>query len=305
MQRTYAISDNRLVETTDGAGPIRVFIAPDEAERRLLVDSYKLDEHTLSSALDQDELARVEFEPEHAALIFKRPRNYSGHDGVMFKVASCGAYLFRDQLIIVQSDDLALFEGRQFTRVSTLPEVMLKLLYRSIFHFLEHLKIINTISGELEQKINEAMENRYLINLFGLEKSLVYYVSSINSNGMLLEKLRLNSQKFGFTPEELEFLDDTIIENTQCYKQADIYSSILAGLMDARVSIVSNNLNVLMKTLNIITIGIMVPTLVVSIFSMNVTLPILQGHPASFWAIIVLAGASVGAFMVLWRRKKW
>jgi magnesium transporter len=305
MQRTYAISDSRLVETTDGTGPIRVFIAPDEAERRLLVDSYKLDEHTLSSALDPDELSRLEFEPEHAALIFKRPRNYSGHDGVMFKVASCGAYLFRDQLIIVQADDLSLFEGRQFTRVSTLPEVMLKLLYRSIFHFLEHLKIINTISGELEQKINEAMENRYLINLFGLEKSLVYYVSSINSNGMLLDKLKLNAQKLGLTPEEIEFLDDTIIENTQCYKQADIYSSILAGLMDARVSIVSNNLNVLMKTLNIITIGIMVPTLVVSIFSMNVTLPILQGHPGSFWAIIIMAGASVGAFLVLWRRKKW
>ena len=176
---------------------------------------------------------------------------------------------------------------------------------RSIFHFLEHLKIINTISTELEQKINQAMENRQLINLFGLEKSLVYYVASINSNGTVIEKLKLNSAKIGFTPEEVEFLDDIIIENAQCNKQAEIYPNILAGLMDARVSIVSNNLNLLIKTLNIITIAIMVPTLVVSIFSMNVKLPISESHPLTFWVIMGMAAASLATFMYLWWRKKW
>ena len=303
MLRTYCIRDNRVVEAPEG--PISVYIAPDEAERRFLVDSCRLDEHTLSSALDPDELARLEFEPEHTAVIFKRPRNYSGADGVLFKVASCGAYLFRDRLVVVQAEDLPLFEGRQFLRVATLPEIMLKLVYRSIFHFLEHLKIINSISAELEQKINEAMENKYLINLFGLEKSLVYYVSSINSNGTVIDKLKLNAGKIGFSPEEIEFLDDIVVENSQCAKQAEIYSNILAGLMDARVSIVSNNLNVLIKFLNIITIGIMVPTLVVSIFSMNVRLPLWAEHPASFWIVMGLALASVFGFLLLWRTKKW
>jgi magnesium transporter len=176
---------------------------------------------------------------------------------------------------------------------------------RSIFHFLEHLKIINTISTELEQKINQAMENRQLINLFGLEKSLVYYVASINSNGTVIDKLKLNSGKIGFSPEEGEFLDDIIIENSQCNKQAEIYSNILAGLMDARVSIVSNNLNVLIKTLNIITLAIMVPTLVVSIFSMNVKLPISETHPMAFWAIMGIAVAALAFFMYFWWRKKW
>jgi len=103
----------------------------------------------------------------------------------------------------------------------------------------------------------------------------------------------------------VEFLDDIIIENSQCNKQAEIYSNILAGLMDARVSIVSNNLNVLIKTLNIITIGIMVPTLVVSIFSMNVKLPISDAHPLAFWAIMGIAGAALAIFMYFWWRKKW
>ena len=303
MLRTYCIRDNRVVEAPEG--PISVYVAPDEAERRFLVDSCRVDEHTLASALDPDELARLEFEPDHVAVIFKRPRNYSSRDGVMFKVTSCGVFMFRDRLIIVQTEDLPLFEGKQFLRIAALPEILLKLINRSIFHFLEHLKVINSISSELEQKINQAMENRQLINLFGLEKSLVYYVASINSNGTVIEKLKLNSGKIGFTPEEVEFLDDIIIENSQCAKQAEIYSNILAGLMDARVSIVSNNLNVLIKTLNIITIGIMVPTLVVSIFSMNVKLPISEGHPLAFWTIMGIAGAALAIFMYFWWRKKW
>jgi magnesium transporter len=303
MLRTYVIRDSRVVENP--GGPISVYLAPDEAERRFLVESCRIDEHTLASALDPDELARLEFEPDHVALIFKRPRNYSGKDGVMFKVASCGVFLFRDKLIVVQAEDLPLFEGKQFLRIASLPEILLKMINRSIFHFLEHLRIINTISTELEQKINQAMENRQLINLFGLEKSLVYYVASLNSNGTVIDKLKLNSAKIGFTPEEVEFLDDIIIENSQCNKQAEIYSNILAGLMDARVSIVSNNLNLLIKTLNIITIAIMVPTLVVSIFSMNVKLPITEDHPLAFWTIMGMAGAALAIFMYFWWRKKW
>jgi magnesium transporter len=305
MLRTYCLTESRITETPDGSGNILVYSAPDEAERRMLVETLRLDEHTLLSALDPDELARLEFEPDHAALIFKRPRNYSGKDGVLFKVASCGLFLFPSRLVIVQFDDLPLFEGKQLARVSSLGELVLRLIYRSIFHFLEHLKVINSIQNELEQKINEAMENRYLINLFGLEKSLVYYLSSINSNGMLIDKLKLNAAKLGFTPEETELLDDIIIENSQCYKQADINSSILASLMDARASIVSNNINVLMKTLNIITIAIMVPTLVVSVFSMNVALPFVQNHPASFWVILGLGAAALAVFMYIWRRKRW
>ncbi|HPC37041.1 MAG TPA: CorA family divalent cation transporter, partial [Candidatus Marinimicrobia bacterium] len=100
-------------------------------------------------------------------------------------------------------------------------------------------------------------------------------------------------------------LDDIIIENTQCVKQAEIQSNVLASLMDARASIVSNNLNVLMKTLTIITIGIMVPTLIVSIFSMNVDLPLPKNSPSSFWAIMGMALISVIAFFSIWKRKKW
>jgi magnesium transporter len=219
-------------------------------------------------------------------------------------VASYGVYLFADHLIIVISEDIPLFEGKCFARVATLSDVVLRLIYRSISHFLEHLKTINMVTESLESKINASFENKYLLNLFTLEKSLVYYLNAINANSFVNEKLKANAAKIGFSTEQAEYLDDIIIENTQCYRQAEIYSNILAGLMDARVSIVSNNLNVLMKTLNIITIGIMVPTFVVSVFSMNVGIP-LEKHPQAFWIILAMSVLAVGCFYVIWKRKKW
>jgi magnesium transporter len=206
----------------------------------------------------------------------------------------------------VLNEDTNLFEGKQLARVSTILELLLKLFFRAIYHFMEHLRIINSIADEIEHKINKAMENRYLINLFALQKSLVYYQNAINSNGVLLEKIKHSAAKFNFNQEEMELLDDLLIENNQCYRQAEVYSNILASLMDARASIVSNNLNVLMKTLNIITITIMMPTLVVSIFSMNVPLPFgLNALGHSFWLILCLSALSMFGFLFFWKRRKW
>ncbi|MCX7014611.1 MAG: magnesium transporter CorA family protein [Candidatus Sumerlaeota bacterium] len=305
MLKSYAIVDNRIVESPNGHAPIQVYSAPDDAERRHLVEDLKIDEHTLASALDPDELARMEFEPDHVAMIYKRPRNYSGKDQLLFRISSAGMFLFKDQLLVVLPEDAPLFDTRQFHRISSLNQVMLRVIHRAILHFLEHLRAINSISDELERKINLAMENRFLINLFSLEKSLVYYLNAIHTNGVLIEKLRNSAARMGLNGEELEALDDTYIENSQCYKLADIYSSILASLMDARVSIVSNNLNVLLKLLNILTLGIMVPTLIVSAFSMNVKLPIPEEGPFAFWFIMSLATISVVGFYFVWKRMRW
>jgi magnesium transporter len=294
--------DRKLVEAEGDSSPVTVYAQPQEREKRYLIDELKVDEHTYNSALDPDELSRLEFEPEHVAIIFKRPKNYSGSEQFLFKVSSAGAFLFKDRLRVVVPEDAALFDGAPLSRIHSLADVILKMIARAILHFREHLKGINMISDELQKEINTAMENKHLINMFALQKSLVYYVNAINSNGALLEKLKVNAAKLGFSTEEVEFLDDILIENSQCLKQAEMYSNILASLMDARASIVSNNLNVLMKTLNIITIAIMVPTFVVSAFSMNVGIP-MQSHRYAFWIVMGLAFTSVVLFLGYWRRR--
>lgn len=304
MIREYEIKGEKLLPVSEGEGDVIVHVDPDEKLRKKLVDKYGLDEHTLNSALDPDELSRIEFEPDHRAIIFKRPKNYSGEEQFLFSVSSFGMFWFKKELIIVTSEDVDLFESKIFNKVISIEDVVLKIMYGTIYHYLGHLKVINMISDSLEQKINTSMQNEYLINLFTLEKSLVYYLNAINSNVSLINRLKQNDKKLKFSPESLEMIDDIIIENEQCYKQAEIYSNILASLMDARVSIVSNNLNILMKKLNIITIAIMVPTLVVSAFSMNVKIP-LSDHGQAFYIILGLALMSVLGFFLFWRYKKW
>jgi magnesium transporter len=254
MLKRYQITEGRFCDGTAETCPIHVYINPDEAEKRYLVNELKLDEHTLSSSLDPDELPRLEFEPEHAALIVKRPRSYSAEDLYLFRVSSMGLFLFKDKLVIVSGEDVQPLEGRYFLRISSLPDLLLRILYRSTLHYLEHLRIINQISDELESKVRTAMENQHLINLFTLEKGLVYYHNAIHSNGIVIEKLKASAAKLGFTPENLEYLDDLAVENNQCSKQAEIFSNIFASLMDARASIVNNNLSVLIKRLTIINV---------------------------------------------------
>jgi magnesium transporter len=304
--RLYDMVDRRLIETQSPDAPVRLYIAPTEEETQNLVAQWNVDAHTLASALDPNELGRLEFEPEHAALIIKRPKQYSSADNFLFKICSVGVFHFHNILILVTAEDTLRFEGKQFQLVRSLPDLILKVIFRSIHHFEEHLQVFSMISDELEQKINTAMENRQLLNMFTLGKSLVYYLNAIRSNGRVLDKLKANAQKLGFTNEDIEYIDDVLIENNQCLELANTYSQVLSSLMDARVSVVSNNLNVLMKALTLVMIAIMLPTLVISVFSMNVKLPMDQEHSLlPFWLIMVLATISGGGVFLVWRQKRW
>ena len=280
MRKDYRVTDGKIVQVpASETGTIWLYIQPDEAEKKFLIEQCRIDEHTLNSSLDPDELSRLEIEPDHTALIYKRPKNYSAKDKLVFKVASTGLFVFADKIVIVMDEEIPIFNIKQFQKVSSLCDVMRKLVYGSIFHFLEHLKIINYIVDELEHKINLSFENKYLINLFAIEKSLVYDLNAINSNKALIDKLKLNSPKLGLSTVETEFLDDIFIENNQCYKQAEIYSNILAGVSGARASIVSNNLNIIMKQLTVITIIFMPLNLLSGIGGMSEWSMMTQGMP--------------------------
>jgi len=306
MLRRMYISDNGKLQEDDKAEPlVYVYTAPTDEEKKQLIEQYKIDEHTLNSSLDPDELSRLEFEPEHVAMIFKRPKHYATEDNFLFRVASTGVFIFKDRLIIVSADEAPLFEGRPFMKVQSIQDIVLKLINRSIFHFLEHLKAINVLAGSIEQLISTSMENKYLLNLFTLEKSLVYYLNATNSNGVLIERLKNNASKIDLTPENIEILDDLTIENSQCREQANIYSQVLASMMDARATIVANNLNIRIKMLTILTIAIMLPTFVVSYFSMNVKLPLEPNNLISFWIITALAVLLTLTFAFLWWKRRW
>jgi magnesium transporter len=304
MLKNYSIENNKVVETKSSESSVMLFVNPDNSERKILIEKFDIDEHTVNSALDPEEPSRLEVENDVLMLIFKRPKNYSAEDKFLFKVNSMGLFLFKDKLVVVMSEDVPMFTGKTFLKVRSIDDVFLKLINNSITHFLEHLRIINMTTDEIERKITRSMENKYLISLFSLEKSLVYYINAINSNWFALEKVKNYSKKHSKDEPFMEMLDDLIVENKQCLRQAEIYSNILASLMDARVSIVSNNLNIFIKTLTLITIALMIPTLVVSIFSMNVPIPF-QHHPSTFYWVLAASWGLVGLSFWYAKVKKW
>ncbi len=305
MLKQYKIIDNKLVENGDDQCPVSVYICPDENEKKHLIEDLKIDEHNVNSALDPNELSRVEFDESHAVIIIKRPKRYSSEDNFLFKISSIGLFIFSDKLIVIRAEDASIFDAREFQKIHSLQDVVLRVIRRCIMHFEEHLRVLQAICDELEEKINQAMENKNLHHMFSLEKSLVYYLKAISSNARVIEKLKANTVKLNFSTEGVEYLDDLAIENSQCFEQANTYSQVLSSMMDAWASIVSNNLNILIKKLTFVTISIMVPTLVVSIFSMNVKLPLDQEVSLiPFWIISTTAALSGAAVFLIWWFKK-
>ena len=304
----YRLEAGRLQSCEAESAQIIVYKSPTIDEEAEMQELYNIDYHTLQSSLDPDELSRLEFEADHAAIIFKRPKSFCADDNFLLKLTSTGVFVYEDYLVIVMPDDAPVFEGRVPFQVQSTNDVILRLLYQTTLHFEEHLKAISMLSDSLERRISTSLENKYLLNMFALEKSLVFIVNSIGSNGALLERMKAASEKLSFDREQIGVLDDLVIENQQCYRRTEIYAQIIGGLMDARASIVSHNLNQLIKKFTIWTVAIMLANLVIGIFSMNVHLPLAlqdQDHTWPFWMINVLALASAGFVFWLWKIKKW
>lgn len=293
-----------MQETEAQRASVFVYANPDLQEKSYLINHLAIDEHTLHSALDPEELGRIEFEANHFAAIIKRPKRYCAQDNFMFKISSVGLFLFSDKLVVVTGEDELGWEGRAFTRMQTIRDVLLRTILSSVLHFEEHLRVIRKISDELETEINQAVTNKDLLHMFKLEKSLVYYIDAINSNNKVTDKIKASAAKLEFSPEAHEILDDLIIEGSQCFQQADSYSQVLSSMMDAWASIINNNLNVRLKRLTVISICIMTPTFVVSLFSMNLPLPLSQQGGVSFWLVAGMAAFSVIVLLLLEHYKK-
>jgi len=305
MIKRYSIENHQLVPAEAQTAPVWVVVNPNEDERKRLVEDLKLDEHNFSSALDPGEPTRLEFKPDHLELILKRPKNYSSRDQFLFKVASLGLFLFEDKLILVLSEDINLFSGKYFKQVGGIREVFLKLIYNSVFHFSEHLKVIGMIEDELENKIGSSMEKRHLMNLFTLEKSLIYYRDATNANAQVIARLGLDAGKTGLSPRSLEFLEDITIDNDQCRRQAELCSGILAGLTTARAAMAANKLNVLVRNLNAAVLAIAVPGFLAGVGGMSELTAVTHIPDRRIaYPVFILAMALTGA-LTFWAIKRF
>lgn len=279
MNKKFDIVDRIIVPSEKENNLIDFFINPDEKEKQSILKNMDFDEHALSSALDPDEVSRVEFEKDYTFIIWKRPNNYSFDTQLKFNVSSIGIFLTNSKIIVILKEDYDLYDRREYKKVNSLVDYFLKILLYTVRHYVDHIKAINMMSKELQEKITISLENKYLVQMFSLSESLVYYINAINANNTVLIKLKNNAHKIGFTEEDIELLDDLIIEGNQCYKQAEIYSTILGGLMDARGNLINNNMNTLLKKLTIINVIFLPLNLIASIGGMSEFSVMTQGVP--------------------------
>jgi magnesium transporter len=259
----------------------------DAKELDLLEREYGIASELLVDIMDADEQARVEKEDEYTAFIVRVPV-FDAEAEPMFFTLPLGIVLFADKIITIcqkssdSLDDIARSKVRGLS-LANKSAFVLNLLGRSAFTFLRFLKDINRRSTRIEHELQKSIKNNELIQLLSLQKSLVYFTTSIKTNELLLEKLQ-KSPLIRFKEDEKDLREDVVTENKQAIEMANVYSATLSGTMDAFASVISNNLSIVMKRLTIVSIVMMIPTLIYSFFGMNVPLP-LSGTPLAFVGI--------------------
>ncbi len=281
MIRYFQIMNGKIIASDAKSAQVEVYINPDAMEKERIRSFCSVDDHTLLSALDPDEVPRVDIEDDFLFIAMKKPNNATTIDAMIeFQVSSIGMLLAGGRLLLITaSDNISFEEQRYMLKIKTIYDVVLDMAYKIIQHYNEHLRVIRMLSKELQHKINESMENKHLIQMFGLSESLIYYLNAINSNNNVLLRLSSHSTRLGFSEDNKEVFEDLLIENNQCYKQAEIYSSVLSGLMDARGSIVNNNMNQLIKNLTIINIIFLPLNVIAGIGGMSEYSVVTEGIP--------------------------
>jgi magnesium transporter len=298
MQTHYSVVQKTLVVETVRP-QISVFVAPSPDECRLLTETLAVSERNLGAALENDSLARVEFDLSHIAMIVKWPKTRRIDSRSEFSVGTMGLFLYESRLVVVLPEPLSILDGVRLGEVTAPASLLVHLVGNIATMFESTLADMIRNYEELEHRLARTQENRYMLHLFQLEKSLIYFLNALHGNSAALERFRAIAQRFVGNHDDLAELGDVILSNGQCLRMAEIHSSLLSSLVAARLSIVSNNLGSLMKTLNLITIGIMVPTFVVSLFSMNVKIPMSHSGSA-FQIVLILSLVSAALFLLGW-----
>lgn len=252
-------------------------VAPTDTEIEQLVNDYGIEPEFFRASLDEEESSHIDSEDGHTLIIIDVPISEKPDDNLIYYTMPIGIIFVEKHIITVSLKDnpvIQEFSDGVVRNVQTnlKTQFVLHIFYRIANRYLQYLKQIDKISSFVETELRKSMRNKELTQLMDLEKSLVYFSTSLKSNEVTLEKI-LRGRFIKLYDEDQDLLEDVLIEVKQAIEMANIYLSILSGTMDAFASVISNNLNIVMKVLTSITILMSVPTLIFSFYGMNVDLP--------------------------------
>ncbi|SHJ38364.1 magnesium transporter CorA family protein [Propionispora hippei] len=304
-------SIRELTQDTIEKGAWINLVNPTTDEIHLVTALANIPNDFLRAALDEEERSRTEIEDNALLIITNIPimRNNDSYDTLPLGIVLTPEYIIT--VCLEQNDVLSDFNPANSRFFSTFKKTrfLFQILYKSATLYLKYVKQINRRTDEIERHLRKSAKNQDIFELLDLQKAFTYFTASLRSNGIVLEKLlRLRSNiqlqhLITIYEEDEDLLEDVIIENKQAIEMVEMYSNILNGMMDTFASIISNNLNMIMKFLTSVTILLAIPTMISSFFGMNVDIP-WGGELNGFVNVTVLAilATCVTAFS-LWKKR--
>ena len=316
MLKITKTTESQLIELTPDRIEVGAWInlvRPSADELNAVEAITEAPQDFIRSALDPEESSRIEIEDNHILVLINVPINHDSHV-YEYDTIPLGIIITPDYIVTIcqeYNDVIQNFSETRFRYFRTFKRTRLlfQILYRSAMLFLKDLRQMTRRSDQIEQDLRKSMKNEELFQLLDLQKGLTYYSMSLRSNKVVVERLlRLCSNPqvshiIKFREEDEELLDDVRVEYDQAIEMAQIQTDVLAGMMDAFASVISNNLNIVMKFLASITIVMAIPTMVASFFGMNVPVP-WEGDPMGFVIVSIVAlGLTIVSIWVLWKKR--
>ena len=284
-------------------------INPSEDEIKKVCSKLNIQEDFIRYSLDSEEKARIDYEEDDDTVLFIMdiPIKETEGNHEIYTTMPFGMIVVRDDFIITVSlkelDIIKEFETGKVKGFATYMKsrFILQVMYKNSSSYLTYLKLINRETEFAENRLKTSMKNRELLKLLDLEKSLVYFITSLRANEAVMERT-IKIKNIKLYEDDEDILEDAIIENKQAIEMSKIYKDILDSTMDAYSSIISNNLNEVMKLLTSITIIISIPTLIASLWGMNVEVPF-EIEKYGFWILCGIAFVVTAVTIVLLNKK--
>lgn len=307
MVKFYTTKDEKIVEIEKFVpNSLIKVVNPSADEIHMLSSLLQFDPEFIFDSLDDDERARIEIDDDVILIILKIPKKFNGDSKIPYKTVSMGIIIGKNYTIFSTREPIEfidhMIENSKF-QITKKSRMIFQLFLLNAKIFLGYLKEVNKTISIIEEELHKSMKNKELEEMMYLEKSLVYFTTSLRSNEIMMEKL-LRGNILKIEEEDKDILEDAIIENRQAIEVSNIYSDILAGMMDSYASVISNNLNIVMKILTVVTILMQIPTIITGFYGMNVALP-LQDNPFAYLHIIIWSIGTIILALAWFKRKKW
>jgi len=307
MLTIYKTTEQGLEQLDSVANGSWIKVVDPTADEIQRLANWGVDADYINYSLDLDEMPRIERDDEYTFILIRIPHRQPDND-IPYITIPLGILIKGNMVVTICRHEKDMFKvlanGKyRLLKTGKRYRFALYIFLETATRYLTHLREINRITESLEDQLQKSTRNREVLELLKYQKSLTYFATALRSNEVMMERVQ-RMQIFNYYDDDQELLEDVLTENQQAIQMTSINTEILSSMMDAFASIISNNLNGVMKGLAAITIIINVPAVVAAFFGMNVALPG-ESHPLAFLGVFVISFAMTAIATFIFYKRDW